>query len=88
MQAEGRGGGGNLSDEDIEEGYNYYDLWTTFTPGDIGVDTTWEPQEYDGGMYLLKEKSPLVELMPEVYEMAFSEPYADGQAQLLVVQED
>lgn len=77
------GTGDNLTDEDISAGYTAYLLWSTFTPGELDTDDTWEPELEDGGMVLFEEPVTPLTALPVVYQNAFNTPWSPGKTLLL-----
>ena len=78
------GTGDNLSDEDIKNGYKSYILWNTFSPGELDLDSYWQPDHEDGGIYLTRSTTPsLKDELPEIYELSFNEKWKDGDTVVL-----
>ena len=72
------GSGDNLSDEDIEQGLNFYVLWSTFEldKDSLEIDEEMEVHLSDSGELDMKKKVSLKKALPDVYEMAFNKQYS------------
>lgn len=84
-----KGDGGNLLDEDEEEGYVDYALYSTFRPSDLGIDTELEMELVDeGGQVMLKKPEPALKVLPRAYEMAFDKKYKKSDVIILMNDEE
>lgn len=72
------GSGDNLSDEDIDQGLNFYVLWSTFEldKDSLEIDEEMEVHLSESGELDMEKKVSLKKALPDVYEMAFSKPYS------------
>lgn len=77
------GTGDSLSDEDVSAGYTACYHWTTFTPGELDIDETWEPELEDGGIVLFEEPVTPLTALPAVYQNAFNTPWSPEKTFLL-----
>ena len=79
------GNGENLLDEDEEEGYVDYVLYSTFRPADLGFDTELEMELVDsGGQVMLKKPTPALKTLPTCYRMAFNKKYKKNDVIVLM----
>lgn len=81
------GTGDNLAREDIEAGFTDYLLWTTFAPGELDTDDTWEPELEDGGTVLFEESVTPLAALPDIYQNAFNAPWSPEKTLLLTEEE-
>lgn len=80
-----KGDGSNLLDEDEEEGYVDYALYSTFRPSDLGIDAELEMELVDeGGQVMLKKPKPALKVLPTAYEMAFDKKYKKNDVIILM----
>ena len=70
------GTGDNLLDEDEEEGYVDYVLWSTFKTGSLGIDSELEMECIDSGKLLMKKIcNDVRKTLPRCYKLAFDKKY-------------
>lgn len=67
------GSGDNLQDEDIQNGFVDYCLWSTFKPECIDIDGELNMECLDGGMVLFKECADAEMALQACYRDAFGE---------------
>lgn len=83
------GTGANLTDEDVDNGYEDYILYSVFKFGDIDIDEELDVEMVDSGQMLREETIEDVEpLMPDVYEMTFDEKAGENDMIILLKEDD
>ena len=69
------GTGDNLQDEDIQNGFVDYCLWSTFKPECIDIDGELDMECLDGGMVLFKECVDAMTALRACCNQAFGKEY-------------
>ena len=78
------GSGDNLQDEDIQNGFVDYCLWSTFKPECIDIDGELDMVCLDGGMFLFKECADAKTALRACYKEAFGKEYDGNEVVVLM----
>jgi len=80
------GTGDNLLEDDIQEGFTDYCLWSTFRPECIDIDGELDMECLDSGMVLFRESCTPQAALESCYQQAFGTDF-DRNDVIILMQE-
>ena len=79
--------GDNLTQEDVNNGYVDYILWSIFQIDDLDSDDSLDMSLIDGGMLMFKDQTTAIEALPTCYKSIFGKTYRKADIIILMADE-